>query len=90
MTAGPAMPPVTGAGPTATYDREADAVYLHLQAAIEPDDVARTVPVSWRGDGPDVLLELDAGGRLLGLEVLHAAGTLPSDLLRHLTAGARD
>jgi uncharacterized protein YuzE len=69
----------------ACYDREADTLYLYLQATIEPDDVVTTLPVALARDGPGALLELDAAGRLVGLEVLHAASTLPPDLLRRLT-----
>lgn len=64
-----------------TYDRQANAVYLHLtdgplppgpSAGIKaepPEGVEAFVMLDWRGD------------RLVGIEVLDASSRLPADLL---------
>jgi uncharacterized protein YuzE len=50
-----------------TYDPEADAVYIALSDAVphEGTEVA-----------PGVVLDLDADGRVVGIEVLNAKATL--------------
>ena len=65
----------------ASYDAEADAVYLHLQPTIGLDDVSRTVTATTRGSGVDVFFELDADGRVLGIELLRASAVLPHAVL---------
>ena len=65
---------------TASYDPEADTLYVYLSDAIDAGDVTSTVPVAH----PGVLLEVDAAGRLVGLEVLQATRTLPPSLLTRL------
>ncbi|MBY0330124.1 MAG: DUF2283 domain-containing protein [Acetobacteraceae bacterium] len=49
---------------TTTYDQEADAAYVRL--APEGIVVATTREVA-----PGIILDLDAGGRLVGIEVLN-------------------
>ena len=62
-----------------TYDPEADAAYAYLVDHIEPGEAVRQVIAH---DG-DVVLDLDAKGRLLGVEVLGAKRLLrPETLLR--------
>lgn len=57
--------------PDTTYDPEADALYIHLGSTqpVETDEVA-----------PNVMLDLDAEGRVVGVEVLTASKVLaPGD-----------
>ena len=54
-----------------TYDREADAAYLYLKE-IAPGEVKRTVFVEKLGD--DIALDLDADGRVVGIEFLDGLG----------------
>lgn len=65
-----------------TYDAEADVAYLALGSDAEAGDVSRTVPVDV-GDEPgiDVTLDLDANGRLVGVEVLGASTRLAPDVM---------
>ena len=55
-----------------TYDPTADAAYLRFssQAVIESEEVA-----------PGIVLDYDAEGRMVGMEVLHANRHLPKDAL---------
>jgi uncharacterized protein YuzE len=60
--------------PDMTYDPEADAAYIYLGAAavVESEDVS-----------PGVVLDYDAEGRVVGVEVLNASRTLaPGDWSR--------
>lgn len=57
-----------------TYDRLADALYVSLGASHQ---VARTCVLS-----PGVHLDLDATGRIIGLEVIGVAGRLPAEALQ--------
>ena len=54
------------------YDRETDAAYLRFsdEAVIESEEVS-----------PGLVLDFDAGGRLVALEILQAASRLPGDAL---------
>jgi uncharacterized protein YuzE len=54
------------------YDPETDAAYLRFSA----DPVAESAEVS-----PGVVLDFDADGRLVAMEVLEAARRLPKDAL---------
>lgn len=69
-----------------TYDREADAAYLYLVDRIGAGGVARTESVDLAPDAhtleEDVNLDLDAEGRLIGVEVLAASARLSPELLR--------
>ena len=57
--------------PDTTFDPEADAVYIHLGEG----DVAETEEVA-----PNVMLDFDAEGRVVGVEVLTASKVLaPGD-----------
>jgi uncharacterized protein YuzE len=68
-----------GGGGRATYDPEVGAAYVELQEA-RADGVAETLPLGEWG----VNLDLDAGGRLIGIE-FQDADVAPAALL----AGAR-
>jgi uncharacterized protein YuzE len=50
----------------ATYDREADALYVYV--APDRGPIARTVRMT-----DDVMVDIDADGQIVGVEVLHAA-----------------
>lgn len=58
--------------PIVTYDAEADAAYIRFS----PGTVAESEEVS---DG--IVLDYDADGRILGMEVLQARTHLSPDLL---------
>ena len=57
---------------TLKYDSAADAAYLRFssQAVVESEEVS-----------PGVVLDYDADGRMVGMEVLQANGRLPKDAL---------
>ena len=58
--------------PTVTYDRETDAAYIRLS----PEPVEESEEVS-----ADIVLDYDAEGRIVGLEVLKAGAHLSPELL---------
>jgi uncharacterized protein YuzE len=55
------------------YDHEADAAYLRLTDAhvLESDEVA-----------DDIVIDLDADNKIVGIEVLHASRRLPASVIR--------
>jgi uncharacterized protein YuzE len=59
-----------------TYDDEANAAYLELEDITEGTAVENVV-VERPGRG-DIVLDFDADGRLLGVEVIGATGTVAS------------
>jgi uncharacterized protein YuzE len=60
------------------YDPTADAAYVYLVDRIQPGE-AKSQLVALDGD---VVVDLDADGRLLGIEVLHAKRRLRPETLR--------
>ena len=54
------------------YDQETDAAYLRFSesAVVESEEVA-----------PNVVLDYDSDGRMVGMEVLNARHRLPADAL---------
>ncbi|WP_436498105.1 DUF2283 domain-containing protein [Actinokineospora sp. HUAS TT18] len=64
----------------ATYDVEADAYYLCLVPEIAAGAAVCQVPVDGIERG-EVILDLDANGGLLGVEVLGASALLSQSLL---------
>jgi uncharacterized protein YuzE len=70
----------------ATYDPQANAVYIYFKSEIAAGEAAVTAPVDPVKVRGMVNVELDDGGRLLGLEVLDATSKLPEELLRALGA----
>lgn len=75
---------MSGAAATVTYDEDADVAYVALADHIDDDALVSTRLVELAVGGP-LLLELDDAGRLLGIEVLHAARALPPELVHRLT-----
>lgn len=59
------------------YDHEADAAYLRLTDAkvVESDEVA-----------DDIVIDLDADNKIVGIEVLHASRRLTDSILRPAAA----
>ena len=57
-----------------TYDVDADAAYIYLQA-IPAGGVERTIPVELANG--EVSLDFDARGKLIGIEILGAGAVLP-------------
>ena len=65
-----------------SFDSEADAAYIELgDSPIGPGEVETTVNSILTPGGSEIGLDFDADGRLLGIEVLNAAGVLPRSLL---------
>ncbi|MGX2997188.1 DUF2283 domain-containing protein [Streptomyces sp. JNUCC 64] len=65
------------------YDASADMAYVYLVDGIAPGEAVRQVPTE---DGAAVL-DYDADGRLLGVEVSEAGRRLHPDLLTRPTPG---
>ncbi|CAL9556649.1 DUF2283 domain-containing protein [Streptomyces pilosus] len=63
------------------YDRENDTAYVSLVARIPDGAAVRQVPVEGIAEDAEVVLDLDEGGRLLGIEVTGARRVLPAELL---------
>ena len=63
-----------------TYDAEVDAAYISLKP-IAAGESKRQVPVRAEGVPGDIVLDVDGDGRLIGIEILGAASSLPSELL---------
>ncbi|MDE2039088.1 MAG: DUF2283 domain-containing protein [Elusimicrobia bacterium] len=61
------------------YDAGSGAAYIYLKE-IGPNEVARTI--AGEGEATGIQLDFDAGGRLIGIEVLDAAARLPREALR--------
>jgi len=62
-----------------TYDHEADAAYIYLRE-IEPGGSQRQCVVDCEVTA-EIVLDIDASGRLIGIEVLGARDGLPRQLL---------
>ncbi|MFJ8647461.1 DUF2283 domain-containing protein [Streptomyces sp. NPDC093546] len=60
------------------YDATADMAYLYLVDGIGPGEAVRQVPV---GEDMIALVDLDAQGRLLGVEVFDARARLHPEVL---------
>ncbi|MFC9128878.1 DUF2283 domain-containing protein [Streptomyces sp. NPDC057099] len=64
------------------YDRENDTAYVSLVAHIADGAAARQIPVAGIGADAEVFLDVDASGRLLGIEVIGAGDALPAEVLK--------
>jgi uncharacterized protein YuzE len=63
-----------------TYDRQANAAYLHLTG--QPLPPGQTTTRAPAPPGTDAFIALDwRGNQLVGIEVLDASSILPADLL---------
>ncbi|MCT7354120.1 DUF2283 domain-containing protein [Streptomyces sp. 15-116A] len=63
------------------YDRENDTAYLSFVARIPDGAAVRQVAVDGVAPDAEVMLDLDAAGRMLGIEVTGARRVLPAELL---------
>ena len=64
------------------YDPEADAAYVRLcLRGTENGAAMRQVVVENASPDCEIVLDFDASGRLLGMEIIGAAACLPLDLL---------
>ncbi|MBM3752448.1 MAG: DUF2283 domain-containing protein [Acidobacteria bacterium] len=70
--------------PFVTYDREANAAYIYLRN-VGYGEAAHTVVVDDSRTKSMINLDLDAAGRLIGIEVLDATLSLPQALLDSAT-----
>ncbi|MFF9868212.1 DUF2283 domain-containing protein [Streptomyces sp. NPDC013953] len=61
-----------------TYDAVANMAYIHLVDRIDPGEAVQQVVA---GDGTTAVLDFDAQGRLLGVELFDAGSRLHPDLL---------
>lgn len=79
----PGEPDGTSAPLRLTYDATANAAYLALGASHEASKGGRTIPIGLGGaeHDVDVLLDIDANGVLIGVEVLGARTRLAPDVL---------
>ena len=58
-----------------TYDSDADAAYLAIGDEVADGSAVENVVIERPGRG-DIVLDFDADGRLLGVEVIGATGLL--------------
>ncbi|BEL05666.1 hypothetical protein Q0Z83_038570 [Actinoplanes sichuanensis] len=63
-----------------SYDSEANAAYLTIEQKILDGSAIENVVVERPGQG-DIVLDFDADGRLLGVEVIGARELLSADVL---------
>jgi uncharacterized protein YuzE len=65
------------------YDAEADAACIQLAERVEPGQASRQLhSIATPGGRGEIVLDFDAAGVLLGVEVLNAEAALPASLLR--------
>lgn len=69
-----------------TYDAEADAAYIYLKD-IAPGEARYQVGLQDPAPTGQVILDFDAEGTLIGIEVLGAKEGLPQELLDHAERG---
>lgn len=58
------------------YDKEADAGYFYLVDKIGDGEAVKTIELE-----PDIILDFNKDGKLLGIEVLNASKVLREDVL---------
>jgi uncharacterized protein YuzE len=63
------------------YERGTDAAYLHLVDEVRPGEAVRQIVVADVRLTGEVVLDFDATGKLLGIEVLGASGLLRPETL---------
>ncbi|MGW4065473.1 DUF2283 domain-containing protein [Amycolatopsis sp. NPDC004747] len=64
-----------------TYDAEVDALYIRLKEHIAAGESVRQVTVEGVPGDSEVILDYDAGGILVGIEILGASHGVPLSLL---------
>jgi len=69
-----------------TYDETVDAAYIYLAEQIEPGQVSTTYPCDPAEVRGMIHLDFDAGGVLLGIEVLGASSKLPPEVIEQARA----
>ena len=65
-----------------TYDGVADAAYIHLADFARAGEVAHTAAAMLELDRAFVSFDVDAHGRVLGIEILGASRVLRAEALR--------
>lgn len=70
----------------ATYDPEADAVYISFKDDIQAGEVVNTFTVDNPDIENDVNLDFATDRRLLGMEILYASKCLPAPLLKQFNS----
>ena len=65
-----------------SYDAEVDAAYLNLvDRELQPGEAAQQSDIIATPEGAgSLILDFDANGRLLGIEVLSARAVLPAEV----------
>jgi uncharacterized protein YuzE len=61
-------------------DKEADAAYIYVKSRIEDGEVAKTIEVN-----NNIILDFDADGKLIGIEILNASKNLTKDFLNSVS-----
>jgi len=70
-----------------SYDSDVDAAYVYLTHPVPDGAAAHTIPFDT--EHGTINLDLDADGRIVGLEVLGAHRQLPPELLRAIVGDDR-
>jgi uncharacterized protein YuzE len=65
-----------------THDCEANAAYIYLVEEIDRGEVARSCVADVAMDNAAITVDLDAEGRVLGIEVLGASQALRAETIR--------
>lgn len=64
-----------------THDRDTDMAYVYVKDPIEPGEAVRNIAWPDGENMPAFILDLDAEGRLLGIEVFGASERLHPSVL---------
>jgi len=63
------------------YDKESDAAYIYLEYPLKDGQVKKTVEMK-----ENIMLDYDAEGRLLGMEILDASKNLSKHAFEKIAA----
>jgi len=66
------------------YDKEVDAGYIYIEYPIKKESVKKTIELN-----DDIILDFDANGKLIGIEVLNASKVLSKEVLLKQADSAR-
>ena len=69
-----------------TYDATPNAAYVYLVDEIQAGEAVTQVPLQGEGAPGEYILDLDAQGRVIGIEILGARGALRADTLEALNS----